>query len=174
MASVKTSEFITSPSSMVLSDTDRALAERLLSQRKKIGSTYALIVGGAGLAFVVSQIISMLDCAPEDRFLYGLAIVAGIVVMVLMIDYFGFRLVRRMEEDLKAGLKHKRTAPLTHLEHHENAHGETISWIKLEGDKQKLLARGPIFAGYKEGERVTIEFLPRSRLVFSAKRADIF
>lgn len=169
---MKASEFTTSPSSMVLNESDRALAERLLAQRKKVARTYALIVGAAGGIFVINRIFSIMNGSPSNRLAHVGLIVVMVALLSFMLYYFGFRLVMRMQEDLKAGLKYRRTSVLRELEHHDNAHGETITWIWLDGDPEKLLARGPLFVAYKAGDKVTLEFLPRSRLVFHVKKAD--
>lgn len=157
---------------MVLNETDRALAERLLTQRKAIARKYALAVGAAAGIFALSRIFRIVNGSPSNRVGNFILLIVVAALAVFLVDYFGFRLVRKLKEDLRAGLKHRRTSMLSHLEHHDNAYGETITWIKLEGDPEKLLARGPMFIDFKVGDRATLEFLPRSRLVFNVRKTD--
>lgn len=155
------------PATSPLTDAERRLVERQVEVRAKVAKQFAGLSALSVVYFLVRVWLRRNQLGRGYDWPL-LAVDLGVVAIVgLLVWHFGHRPLARMRRDLAGGVKRELRGTITRLERHENAYGETITWATIGG--RKLLARTDVFAASKEGDRVRVECLPESGLVFAVE-----
>ncbi|MCA9540145.1 MAG: hypothetical protein KC620_14710 [Myxococcales bacterium] len=151
-----------------LTDQERAQAREMLTARRRIALIFTSICGGALLLFALWASFKMTRTLRHDPLIGWSIIGATALVLVLMIWFFGWGLVRRLAADIAAGQKQRREGTLTRIDAVDNAYGETIYWVWLDG--KRLLDRQGVCKALGARDTVTLFVLPRSGLILAAER----
>ena len=150
-----------------LSDEERLFVTEMLANRRRVANRFALLAAIPTAGFVF---LRLLDAAAGPRANrpahYGISM-ALVIVMAVLVWYFGYRLVRLIAKDLEVGNKQQKQGNIEAIESHGNTYGETITYLTLGGER--LMTRGRFFDLCRGGEEVVVSVLPLSRVVIAGR-----
>lgn len=149
-----------------LSSAEAQQVTALLRARTRTAWMFTALAALATLGFAVRRLARMADHSAST-----LAVFVGVTTVVAALVWvFGWKLVIALRADLRDAHKRVMTGAITAIDVQPNAYGETITHVTVDG--VKLVGRQPAFATWKIGQRVTVEFLPRSLVVFGGRLVE--
>lgn len=148
-----------------LTEQERAFVAEQLAKRRSIANRFATFAAIATALFLVQQALEASGGSRSKTPAHVGLGMAVVLVMGLLVWYFGYRLVFLMKKDLAAGRKQKKTGKIEAIESHGNAYGEMITHVTVGGEK--FVTRGGFFDRCRGGERVMVVVLPRSRVAIA-------
>lgn len=152
-----------------LSAAEQMQALAMLAERRAIAKRFALLASLPTGGFLVLRLLDASTASRSNRLaIYGI-LIAVVIVIGLLIWFFGYRLVSLMKKDIEAGKKIQKRGQLEAIETHGNAYGEMITYVTLGG--QRYMTRGKYFDRCKGGELIEISILPLSRVLLSGSRS---
>lgn len=150
-----------------LTEIERPIVALLVASRARIAWTMTLIVGALDPLFCL-RLWSGTSRSGQTVTLLLCAVTTGVLGFIVW--YFGWGLVRKMKRDLAEGMVHRLSGAISALHSSANNYGEVVTVVSF-GEEQ-LLTRTAIFEGMKEGETVTVEYLPLSKVALAARRPE--
>lgn len=150
-----------------LSAAERMLALQMLMERRAIAKRFALLASLPTGGFILLRLLDASTASRASRpAIYGI-LIAVVIVVGLLIWYFGYRLVGLMQKDIDAGKKLQKQGKLEAIETHGNAYGEMITYVTLGAKRYKT--RGKFFDRCRGGEQIEMTILPLSRVLLSGR-----
>ena len=150
----------TSPLTAAETETIRGM----LAARTRLAHRFSALAAAPSALFVLAALLRPERSGRSDELLLVAACLGVLALVSWIVWHFGWRLVRDMRADLSAGRKQIVRGVISSTDSQKNAYGETITHLVVQG--LKLVSRSPEVAAWKSGQRVAIECLPRSKVVF--------
>jgi hypothetical protein len=159
---------MTSSLSSPLTDADRRHIALLLDTRTRLAKKLTLIVALIDALFCVRLWAAGATHSNGPSMLaIGVVVTAALALLVANV---GWGLVIRLQRDLRAGVKQATKGTIRGLVRVPSNYGETTT--RLTVGAEELMTKGAAFALVKDGETMSVEYLPLSREVLKATLLD--
>lgn len=150
-----------------LPELERLLVLNLVDARTRVARTMTLIVAFLDVVFCFRLWARATHSNRWAMVGIGAAMTA---IFAWIVWHFGWGLVRRMRKDLENGVKQTVTGTITRIATSPNAYGETATSVTI--GSEVLLTKADIFASAKEGDAMSVEYLPLSKVALRATSAE--
>ena len=141
-----------------LTNTERQRIADLLDARTKVAWKMTLIVALLDALFCVRIWAATTHSNRSSLLAIGVVVTA---VLALVVANYGWSIVLRLRRDLRNGVKQAVTGTIRGLVRIPSAYGETVTRVTI--GSEEVLTKGEMFAAAKEGQRMSVEYLPLSR-----------